>query len=194
MPQMKRTPPRIRADSLRSTTRSIEKTTRSPGGARSTSGHAGGSKPRERWVIKPTSSHVTQNIGQEARPSDTEGNSADTALLPPATPAITSPSNPDIQISRTPLFSPAVATPASVNSGGSRTSINRRPTEAQLQDALVKCRAEIVQFRHKFDCVANWEGQVVIQSSQLDMQVDLIQKMALNFPTHLSELTRSARY
>ena len=127
------------------------------------------------------------NIGQEARPAGAEGNSADTALLPLLSPAVTSPSNSDIQTSRTPLFSPAVATPASVNSGGSRTSINRRPTEAHLQDALAKCRAKIEQFRLKFDCVANWEGQVVIQSSQLDMQVDLIQKMALNFPTHLSE-------
>ena len=150
------------------------------------SGHVGGSRPREEWVVNSTSSQAKQP-GQEARPAGAEGNSADNALLSLVSPAITSPSNSDIQISRTPLFSPAVATPASVNSGGSRASNNRRPTEAQLQDALIKCRAKIEQFRDKFDLVTNWEGQVVIQSSQLDMQVDLIQKMALNFPTHLSD-------
>ena len=150
------------------------------------SGHVGGSRPREEWLVNSTSSQAKQP-GQEARPAGAEGNSADTALPSLVSPAITSPSNSDIQISGTPLFSPAVATPASMNSGGSRASNNRRPTEAQLQDALIKCRAKIEQFRDKFSLVTNWEGQVVIQSSQLDMQVDLIQKMALYFPTHLSE-------
>ena len=90
-------------------------------------------------------------------------------------------------MSNTPLYSPALATPASVNSGGSRITGSRRPTELQLQDALNKCRAKVQHFRDEFHTTPNWEQNVVLRSSQLDMQVDCIQKMAINFPERLSD-------
>ena len=198
MPQVKHTPPpRGRADSLRSTTRTIEKGPRNQGG-RSTSGHAGGSKPREQWVVNPTAANPTSTgatsgtshlippvePGPEARAMVTEGTGTSVAFTSPAAP---SPSCSDIQTSGTPLFSPALTTPASMNSGGSRITGNRRPTQLQLQDAVNKCRGKVEQFRDEFQTTANWEQNVVLRSSQLDMQVDCIQKMAVSYPERLSD-------
>ena len=66
MPQVKHTPPRNRIDTLRSTARGIEKTTRGQSGSRSMSGHVGGSRPREEWVVNSTSYQAKQRgqLGQ----------------------------------------------------------------------------------------------------------------------------------